>query len=88
MVTSVKCRFCGGSCFSPAGIADQLRRLAADAHHYAAEVEPEDVVDGALRLEAERTYLELAHRQLANELDGICTACWLMGAAVDRKWIN
>ena len=84
----VRCKVCHGTCFSPQRVAEQLRRLIRDARLYAADTEPDDDACGERRIEAERTYLELAHEQLANELDGTCTACWLMRTDHDKTCIN
>jgi len=85
-VPPVRCRRCHGPCLSPAQIAEQLRRLREDARRNAAELEP--VEDGSPRMVAERDYIDIAHEQLASELEGICTACWFAGAEPDKRWVN
>lgn len=72
-----------------AQVIDQLRRLSDDAWRYAADAEPNDLGGGARRrAEAERTYVMLTHEQLANELEGLCTACWMTVAAAERTWLH
>jgi hypothetical protein len=76
-------------CLSPAQVAEQLLELRKDALRNAAELEPDDDDKSPIaRLLAERDYMDAAHEQLANELRGICSACWLADAEPAKRPMN
>jgi len=84
----VSCKVCQGTCFSPEWVAEQMRRLGEDARRYAADTEPAEDAGSSRRWMAERDYIRLSLEQLASELEGVCTACWLLSSEPAGKWLN